>query len=141
MLIISKERVVIKRGYDAATLMQKILNSGHDADGKYLWSIGLNLQGETLYVGRLDEDTTTPRRLFRTALLRKATAVIFCHLSDNPKPSKEDIKFVRRLSHAGEIIGINVLDCVLFNDTRYFSFREYGMNKLLYETKTVRKFS
>ncbi|MCK5543920.1 MAG: hypothetical protein KAI35_01815, partial [Desulfobulbaceae bacterium] len=39
-------------------------------------------------------------------------------------PSEQDIETTQRLRQAGEIMGITVLDHIIFNSTEYFSFLE-----------------
>jgi DNA repair protein RadC len=43
------------------------------------------------------------------------------------QPSEADIETTRRLRAAGEIMGIAVLDHLIFNRTAYFSFLENGV--------------
>jgi DNA repair protein RadC len=60
----------------------------------------------------------------------KATAniIVVNHPSGDTKPSQEDILLTTRLSQAGEILGINVLDHVIIgSEGNYFSFRDNGM--------------
>ncbi|WP_274362618.1 RadC family protein [Paenibacillus thermotolerans] len=83
---------------------------------------------ETLSVGSLNSAIVHPRELFRAAIKRSAAAVICVHNhpSGDPTPSKEDIELTNRLSEAGSIIGIDVLDHVVIGDNRYVSLKEQG---------------
>ena len=49
------------------------------------------------------------------------------HPSGDPSPSKEDIEITRRLTKAGEILGIQVLDHLILTDTDFLSFKERGL--------------
>jgi len=42
-------------------------------------------------------------------------------------PSKEDIALTLRLINAGNILGIRLLDHVIFNKKTYFSFKEQAV--------------
>jgi hypothetical protein len=48
------------------------------------------------------------------------------HPSGQLKPSEQDLEATRRLSEAGEVIGICLLDHLIFNKKGYFSFRKEG---------------
>ncbi len=49
------------------------------------------------------------------------------HPSGDPSPSKEDRNFTERLRSILEIIGINVVDHIIFGNDNYFSFAEKGL--------------
>ncbi len=70
-----------------------------------------------------------PREVFADPLIDRASAVILAH--NHPagalNPSEQDIETTQRLRQAGEIMGITVLDHVIFNSTDYFSFLESGI--------------
>jgi DNA repair protein RadC len=79
-------------------------------------------------VGTLDSSPAHPREIFREAAAACAAAIVLFHNhpSGDPLPSRDDLELTRRLMHAGEIMGIDVIDHVILADTRYFSFREAG---------------
>ena len=45
------------------------------------------------------------------------------HPSGKPEPSKEDIELTKRLTKAGEIMGIDVLDHIIVCDRSYSSLK------------------
>jgi DNA repair protein RadC len=65
---------------------------------------------------------------FQDALSDRAAAVIVAHNhpSGGVEPSQSDINITAQLKAAGEIVGIELLDHIIFNRTRYFSFLEEG---------------
>jgi DNA repair protein RadC len=79
-------------------------------------------------VGTLDSSPAHPREIFREAASACAAAIVLFHNhpSGDPQPSRDDVDLTRRLRHAGDIMGIDVIDHVILADTRYFSFREAG---------------
>ncbi|TLS53527.1 JAB domain-containing protein [Paenibacillus antri] len=83
---------------------------------------------ETLSVGSLNAAIVHPREVFRAAVKRSAASVICVHNhpSGDPTPSPEDVQLTNRLSEAGHIIGIEVLDHVIIGDRRYVSMKERG---------------
>jgi DNA repair protein RadC len=65
--------------------------------------------------------------VFADPIKERATAVIVCHNhpSGNLDPSREDRDITQRLKEAGNILGINVLDHIIFSETTYYSFLEH----------------
>lgn len=77
-------------------------------------------------VGTLNSSLVHPREVFREAIKRSASRIILVHNhpSGNPTPSGEDKNITKRLMDAGRIIGIEVIDHIIFGDNRYYSFKE-----------------
>jgi DNA repair protein RadC len=49
------------------------------------------------------------------------------HPSGDVSPSKDDVDLTRRLVHAGEIMGIEVLDHVIISALDFLSLKERGL--------------
>lgn len=83
---------------------------------------------EVLTVGTLDGTAVHPREVFRHALLASASAVVLFHNhpSGDPQPSGEDVELTRRMTAAGRLMGIQVIDHVVLGDGRYCSLKESG---------------
>lgn len=77
--------------------------------------------------GLLNRTIVHPREVFRCALKDNAAAVILAHNhpSSSLEPSSEDIEITRRLKSAGELLGISVLDHIIFCRTGSYSFLEH----------------
>lgn len=77
-------------------------------------------------IGLVDRSHVHPREVFADPLIDRASAVILAH--NHPvgtlNPSEQDIETTQRLQQAGKIMGITVLDHIIFNSTEYFSFLE-----------------
>lgn len=86
------------------------------------------LRTQVLSVGTLDSSIVHPRDLFGAAVAAGAAGLVLFHNhpSGDPKPSPDDVVLTRRLSAAGILMGIDVLDHVILADVRYFSFKEEG---------------
>lgn len=78
--------------------------------------------------GTLTASLVHPREVFRAAVRASAAAVVLVHNhpSGDPAPSAEDRDVTRRLSEAGRIVGIRVVDHVVVAERGYFSFCEAG---------------
>jgi DNA repair protein RadC len=48
------------------------------------------------------------------------------HPSGNIEPSQEDVEITRRIKNAGTILGIELLDHIIFTENKYYSFLEEG---------------
>lgn len=79
-------------------------------------------------VGLIDRSPVHPREVFADALVDRASAVIVAHNhpSGGVEPSPSDIGITVQLKAAGAILGITLLDHIIFNRTAYFSFLEAG---------------
>jgi len=84
---------------------------------------------EEVSVGSLNSSIVHPREVFRAAIKRSAAALIIAHNhpSGDCTPSREDMEVTRRLTEAGRLLGIDVLDHVIFGDGVILSFKEKGL--------------
>jgi DNA repair protein RadC len=80
-------------------------------------------------IGLIDRSPVHPREVFADALADRASAVIVAHNhpSGGVEPSPSDIDITAQLKAAGEIVGIELLDHIIFNRIGYFSFLENGI--------------
>ncbi len=85
---------------------------------------------EELFVGTAHVTAVYPREVMRKALLKNATALIFAHNhpSGSLNPSAADMNMTRQLVHAGDVVGVKVLDHILIGGpSSYYSFAEHGI--------------
>jgi len=84
---------------------------------------------ENISIGSLNASIVHPREVFKNAVKRSANSIIAMHNhpSGDPTPSKEDIDITKRISRAGELLGITLLDHIIIGDHRYISFKEEKM--------------
>ncbi len=79
-------------------------------------------------IGLIDRSPVHPREVFADALSDRASGVIVAH--NHPagglEPSPSDVEITAQLRAAGTIIGIELLDHIIFNPIGYFSFLEAG---------------
>lgn len=109
------------------------------ANKEYFVSLHLNAKNQLIRevlisIGSLSTSVVHPREVFAPAVRDSTSALIFLHNhpSGDPGPSKEDRDCTRRLLSAGKILGIRVLDHIVFGHNDYFSFADAG---LLQETE------
>lgn len=103
-----------------ATRMQEhflsvCLNGAHEVLSVNVCSIGL-----------VNRTLVHPREVFTEAVKERATAIIVAHNhpSGNLDPSIEDKDVTRRLRQAGDILGIKILDHLIFGEEGYLSMLE-----------------
>lgn len=79
--------------------------------------------------GSLSSSVVHPRELYKFAIKCSAASIVVVHNhpSGDPSPSKEDIYLTQRLSEAGKILGIELLDHLVIGDGSYVSFKEKGL--------------
>lgn len=107
----------------------------HIADRKqeHLMAITLNGANEVIAVrvitvGLLNRTQVHPREVFADAVTDRAAALILAHNhpSGSVEPSADDRAVTRRIQEAGEVLGISLLDHLVFTARGYFSFKEAG---------------
>jgi DNA repair protein RadC len=75
-------------------------------------------------IGSLTASIVHPREVYKPAIVANAAAILICHNhpSGQPEPSPEDHSLTERLTQAGEILGIRLLDHVILGESDFFSF-------------------
>jgi DNA repair protein RadC len=91
------------------------LNGAHEVVAVNVVSIGL-----------VNHTLVHPREVFADPLRERATAVIVAHNhpSGNLTPSADDRNVTKRLKSAGDLLGIPVLDHLIFSDETFHSMLE-----------------
>ena len=80
-------------------------------------------------VGSLSASLVHPRELFKEAMAASAAAVIVAHNhpSGDPEPSDHDLDLTTRLTAAGALIGIEVLDHLIIGARDVVSLKARGL--------------
>ncbi len=80
----------------------------------------------TVSIGLVNHTLVHPREVFSTPLRERATAIIVAHNHPSKMllPSADDRNITKRLKDAGELLGIKVLDHLIFSDESYRSMLE-----------------
>ena len=107
----------------------------HFADRKQEHFICVSLNGanevitcRVVSVGLVNQSQVHPREVFADPITDRASAVIVAHNhpSGSLEPSREDLEITRQLKAAGEILGIRLLDHIVFNQRWYYSLIEHN---------------
>lgn len=107
----------------------------HYADRKQEHFICVSLNGanevitsRVVSVGLVNKTQVHPREVFADPITDRASAVIVAHNhpSGELKPSREDVEITLQLKSAGEMLGIRLLDHIIFNHKEHYSLLEHG---------------
>ena len=127
----SDKKPVVKTPEDVENLVRTKLKGKKK---EYFLVLSLDTRGKLIKtsevsVGSLDSSIVHPREVFKEALTASAASVIFVHNhpSGDPEPSEDDIKLTKRLTDAGNILGIDVLDHVIVADHDFRSLKREGL--------------
>src|SRR3989339_444946 len=119
--------VVIKNSQDVLSLVYDL----KEKKKEYLVCLYLNarnvlLRKEIVSIGLLDKTLLHPREIFHPATELNAASVILIHNhpSGDFSPSEKDIQVVEKISQAGEIMGIPVIDFIIISEKGHYSFFE-----------------
>lgn len=128
-------RRIKPEGFKIATPSDVLPLIRHFTDRKqeHFLSITINGANEVLNVrvvsiGLIDRSPVHPREVFADALTDRASGIIVAH--NHPagglEPSDADTNITIQLVQAGKIMGIELMDHIIFNRNNYYSFLESG---------------
>jgi DNA repair protein RadC len=80
---------------------------------------------ETISIGTLNASLVHPREIFEPAIKNLASQIIIAHNhpSGDQSASEEDIKVTKRLTSAGELLGIEVIDHLIITENNHSSLK------------------
>jgi DNA repair protein RadC len=92
----------------------------------YLNNSNQILKSENLFKGGVDSCLLCPKIIFGNALKNNAIKLIVAHNhpSNNLTPSEEDIEIKNKLSEAGKILDLKIIDFIIFNKKEFYSFKD-----------------
>ncbi|CAM2008159.1 JAB domain-containing protein [Acanthopleuribacter pedis] len=87
------------------------------------------LEIRVVSVGTADRSLIHPREVFADPLTDRACAIILAHNHPSGKvtPSEADIRVTGQIAAAGNLLGVPLLDHLIFNQTNHFSFADAGL--------------
>ena len=114
---------------DVAHLLRELVG---DADREHFVAVYLDAAHQathvhTVSVGTLNSTLVHPREVFKGALLANSQALVVGHNhpSGTVTPSKEDRSVHDKLTQAGELLGIRLLDSIIVGPTpAFYSFAD-----------------
>lgn len=84
---------------------------------------------QTISIGALDASATSPREVFKTAILSNSKSIFLAHNhpSGNCSPSGADIEVTRNIAKAGEILDIKLIDHIIIGNNTFISLKTKGL--------------
>ncbi|MDC7235907.1 MAG: DNA repair protein RadC [Spirochaetales bacterium] len=114
-------------------LIFNLLSHMADRKQEYFFTISLNgahehIKTRQISQGLVNRTIVHPREVFADPITDRAAALCLAHNhpSGSLVPSPEDRDITRRLVEVGDLLGIPVLDHIIFSSRGYFSFMEQG---------------
>ena len=121
----NKNEIIIKNSQDILSLSYEL----RDKKKEYLVCFYLNarnelIKKETISVGIVDKSLFHPREIFHPAIELNASNIILIHNhpTGNATPSQNDKKIVKKITEAGNLIGIKVIDFLIISKNDSYSF-------------------
>lgn len=112
----------------------KLCSDIHESKKEHFLALYLDTQGRLIErhiisIGTLNSSLVHPREVFEPAIMLHAASVIAVHNhpSGSCRPSSEDIEVTKRLSDAGDLLGITLLDHIIVSKQGFISLKEHGM--------------
>lgn len=129
LLLRNKPGIKINYAEDVFNLVKHYAYSDQEHFGVVILD-GSNTVKKTIIisVGIINRCLVHPREFYSEALMQKAVSVIAFHNhpSKTLLPSEEDLKVTERLSRAGQILGIELMDHIIITTDDYYSMKENG---------------
>lgn len=126
----SRERNQIRSSREAFDVLYPYLMN---SEVEYFYACYLNRANKVLRVEQVSQGGLTgtvadPRVIFMGALRAKSTGIILCHNhpSGNLAPSQADIDLTKKMRESGKLLEIQILDHIIIDGNRYYSFAEEG---------------
>jgi DNA repair protein RadC len=84
------------------------------------------LDTKVISIGTLNQSLVHPREVFAYAVEKRCASIIVAHNHPSGilKPSSEDISVTQRLNESGKILGIELLDHLIFTAEGFVSLKE-----------------
>ncbi len=122
-------RVQIAAVSDLAEMYRAEMNSPKELFRVVMFDIKSRIiRDELVSVGTSDRALVDPKEVFLPALEHRAAsiAVMHNHPAGDPSPSTEDMETTGRLFRAGRLLGITLVDHLIYGGGTYYSFYEHG---------------
>ena len=130
------KKKIVQRPEEVVEIFRSIQKAEHEIDRmkERLWVVGLDVRKRIVYVELVAMGTLTAclvqvREVFRFAIIRAVAEilVVHAHPSNDPEPSEDDLAITKRLSEAGKILGIELLDHIIVtHGSAFTSFKAEG---------------
>ena len=135
MTYLQDSNIQVTSSQDVAKIFQDLLllEDAIDQDKEHYYVMHLDTRSriklvELVSMGTLTSSLVHPRETFRRTVIAGTASIIVAHNhpSGEVDPSEEDTKVTRVLHDAGNILGISLLDHIVFAKGKFFSAGLYS---------------
>jgi DNA repair protein RadC len=135
MVYLKDSKIKVTSAGEVAKVFQNllVLEDSIDREKEHYYVMHLDTRSqvkmvELITIGLLNSSLVHPRETFRRAVIAGSAAIIIAHNHPSGKvdPSEEDTKITRAMHDAGNILGIAMLDHIIFTKDNYYSFKSNG---------------
>jgi DNA repair protein RadC len=133
MIYLKYSKLQVQGVKETAKVFQDIsaLEGRSERDKEHFYMMHLDIKNrvkmvEWVFVGTLNSSLVHPRETFRRSVVEGSAAIIIAHNhpSGDSNPSDEDTKTTKLMCEAGNVLGIKLLDHIIFTKNEFFSFRD-----------------
>jgi len=134
MIVLKDTKITASHSNIVAKVLQDVLamEDTIDQDKEHFYVMHLDARNtvkvvELVAIGIINSAVTHPRETFRRAVIEGSVSIIIGHNhpSGRVEPSDNDLKITSQLQQAGEILGIQLLDHIIFSKDSYLSMKEH----------------
>lgn len=95
----------------------------------YLDGANCLLETKVITIGTLNQSLVHPREVFAYAIEKRCASIIVAHNHPSGilEASSEDLEVTQRLKQSGKILGIELLDHIIFTSEAFVSLKEEGV--------------
>jgi DNA repair protein RadC len=131
MILLQDSKIKINDSKDVARIFKDLLKLEDtiDQEKEHYFVMHLDTRQrinmvELVAVGILNYTTIHSRETYRRAVAQGSADIIIAHNhpSGDVDPSTDDLLATRKLQDAGEVLGIPLLDHIIFSDSDFYSF-------------------
>ena len=139
MTYLQKSKITIQDSNQVARVFLDLLalEDKIDQEKEHFYVMHLEVKSrvkmvELVSLGILDSSLVHPRETFRRAVIQGSASIIVAHNhpSGEVDPSDADTKTTKILLDAGELLGISMLDHIIFAKDKFFSFKRNAIGEL-----------
>lgn len=132
------QKIKVSGSHDVYPVMKQILMRENKLNRakEHFWCIGLDPKGIILYIellglGNRKIVAVTVQDVLRMAIYKNASKLILVHNhpSGNLVPSDADRNFTEAIKHGGNFTEIKLVDHLIINEKKYYSFKDSGLLK------------
>jgi DNA repair protein RadC len=139
MIYLKDSKIQIQGSKHVAKVFQDILALEDEVDRikEHFYVMHLDTRSrinmvELVILGTLTSSLVHPRETFRRAIIQGSASIIvaYNHPSGEADPSTEDLKVTKLLFDAGKLLGIDLLDHIIFTYKSFYSFKDCQEQKI-----------